>query len=209
MRIAREGRPFIASCVAAAALLAWLGWSAPAVFFLLLAGALAFFFRDPARRVAGGGKDIVSPADGKVLSIDCLASHPTLEPPVTRIAIFLSLLDVHVTRAPASGMVEKVEHRPGRFLPAYRPEAGEKNESHSLLIRGGPVDVHLKQIVGVAARRIKCSLRPGDRVARGQKIGLMFFGSRVEISLPRAAVPAVGLHQKVRSGETIIAEVKE
>jgi phosphatidylserine decarboxylase len=207
MRIAKEGLPFILPCVVAC--VAWLGWLFPAVFFLLLAGAFSFFFRDPARRIAGGERDIVSPADGKVLSIESLASHPTLEPPVTRIAIFLSLLDVHVTRSPASGVVEQAEYRPGRFFPAYRPEASEKNESHSLLIRSNPIDVHLKQIVGVAARRIKCSLRPGDRVTRGQKIGLMIFGSRVEISLPRAAVPAVGLNQKVKSGETIIAEVKE
>jgi phosphatidylserine decarboxylase len=209
MRIAREGLPFIAPCAVAAVVLVWLGWLIPAIFFFLCAGAFAFFFRDPARRIAGGEKDILCPADGKVLSIDSLASHPTLAPPVTRIAIFLSLLDVHVTRSPASGVVETVEYRPGRFFPAYRPEASERNESHSLLIRGGPVDVYLKQIVGVAARRIKCSLRPGDRVARGQKVGLMYFGSRVEIFLPRTAVPAVAAGQKVRSGETVIAEVKE
>jgi phosphatidylserine decarboxylase len=209
MRIAKEGWPFIAPCAVAAVGLVWLGWLIPALFFLLLGGAFVFFFRDPARRITGSEKDILCPADGKVLSIECLDSHPTLAPPVTRIAIFLSLLDVHITRSPASGVVEQVEYRPGRFFPAYSEEASRRNESHSLLIRGGPADVYLRQIVGVAARRIKCSLQAGDRVARGQKIGLMYFGSRVEIFLPRTAVPAVAVHQKVRSGETIIAEVKE
>lgn len=209
MRMAREGRRFVLPCLGAALLFAWLGWPVPAVVFLLLAGAFAFFFRDPLRSAPGGDKDILSPADGTVLNIENLDSHPSLGSPATRITIFLSLLDVHVTRSPVSGFVDKVEYQPGRFFPAYSEEASRKNESNSLHIRGDKVDVHLKQIVGVAARRIRCYIKQGERVERGQKIGLMYFGSRVEISLSRATVSAVVRRQKVRAGETIIAEVKE
>jgi len=209
MRIAREGWRFILPCVIASLFFAWLGWLVPAVAFFLLAGAFAFFFRDPRRSAAGEDKDILSPADGTVLNIESLDSFPLLGSRVKRITLFLSLLDVHVIRSPVSGIVEDVEYRPGRFFPAYSDEAGRKNESHSLLIKGGRIDVQLKQIVGVAARRIKCYPGRGERLERGQKIGLMYFGSRVEISLPRTAVPTVAARQRVRAGETIIAEVKE
>lgn len=209
MRIVKEGGRFILPCAIASFFLACLGWWVPAGVLFLSAGTFAFFFRDPRRRIAGDDKDILSPADGRVLSIERLDSHPWLAPPVTRIAIFLSLLDVHLTRSPVSGIVDKVEYRPGQFFRAYSDEAGQMNESYSLSIRGDEVDVHLKQIVGVAARRIRSYIKPGERVERGQKIGLMYFGSRVEIFLPRTAIPNVAVRQKVRSGETIIAEVKE
>ena len=209
MRIAREGWRFVLPCLGAGLLSAWLGWPVPAVAFLLLAGAFVFFFRDPLRSAPGGDTDILSPADGTVLNIETLDSHPWLGTPATRITIFLSLLNVHVTRSPVSGFVDKVEYQPGRFFPASSEEAGRKNESHSLSIRGTKVDVHLKQIVGVAARRIKCDIKQGERIERGQKIGLMYFGSRVEISLSRATVSAVVRRQKVRAGETILAEVRE
>jgi phosphatidylserine decarboxylase len=208
MRIAREGWPFIFPGVLLAVLAAWQGWWGGFLLFFALAGAFTFFFRDPRRLSPGGENGIISPADGKVLAIETLPAANRLADSATRIKIFLSLLDVHVTRSPVSGTVRRVERRSGRFFPAYRDEAGEQNKFVALSVKGDTADVFLKLIVGVAARRIKCRLRENDRVERGQKIGLMYFGSRVEIDFPVRAQPRVVIGQKVRAGETVLAEVK-
>jgi len=208
MKIAKEGLLFIAPSLALAALLLTLGWWPLGAFFLLLATAFVFFFRDPARKIPEDERLVLSPADGKVLRVDTLPSHPDIPGPVTRVCIFLSLFDVHLTRAPLTGTVRRIDYHPGKFFPAYRDEAGELNESNSLLIHGEKLAVSLKQIVGVAARRIKCFVRADDRVTRGQKIGLMYFGSRVEVCLPPGTTIITGVGQKVRAGESVIAEVE-
>ena len=208
MKIAKEGFLFIAPSLALAALLLYVGWRPLGAFFLLLAAAFVFFFRDPARKIPEDERLVLSPADGKVLRVDTLPSHPDLPGPVTRVCIFLSLFDVHLTRAPLTGTVRRIDYHPGKFFPAYRDEAGKLNESNSLLIQGEKFAVSLKQIVGVAARRIKCFVRADDRVVRGQKIGLMYFGSRVEICLPPGTKIKTGVGQKVRAGESVIAEVE-
>jgi phosphatidylserine decarboxylase len=208
MKIAKEGLLFIAPSLALAALLLTVGWWPLGTFFLLLATAFVFFFRDPARKIPEDERLVLSPADGKVLRVDTLPSHPDIPGPVTRVCIFLSLFDVHLTRAPLTGTVRRIDYHPGKFFPAYRDEAGELNESNSLLIHGEKLAVSLKQIVGVAARRIKCFVRADDRVTRGQKIGLMYFGSRVEVCLPPETTIITGVGQKVRAGESVIAEVE-
>jgi phosphatidylserine decarboxylase len=208
MKIARDGLKFILPALALAIVCLILRWWPLVGLFLILASAFAFFFRNPERVPPPGEGRLVAPADGQVLGIDPSASSTALDGPATRITIFLSLFNVHVTRSPVAGTVGRVEYRPGKFLPAYRPEAGEHNESCSLDIRGGPSDIFLRQIVGVAARRIKCFVKSSDRVARGQRIGLMYFGSRIELDLPSQAEVKVRLHQKIRAGETVIAEVK-
>jgi phosphatidylserine decarboxylase len=209
MKIAREGWRFILPSVVLAALAAWQGWWGVFPLFFALVGAFAFFFRDPRRVSPGGENDILSPADGRVLGIETFSAPSRLPTPATRITIFLSLLDVHITRSPVSGTVLLVKRQPGRFFPAYRDEAGRQNKFATLSIKGDMTDVFLKLIVGVAARRIKCDLEENDRVERGQKIGLMYFGSRVEFDFPAVAEPRVVLGQKVRAGETILAEVKK
>jgi phosphatidylserine decarboxylase len=208
MKIAKEGLLFIAPSLALAVLLLYAGWWPFGVVFLLLAAAFVFFFRDPARKIPEDGRLILSPADGKVLTVDTLPSHPDLPGPVTRVCIFLSLFDVHLTRAPLTGTVRRVDYHPGKFFPAYRDEAGKLNESNTLLIQGEKLAVSLKQIVGVAARRIKCFVRADDRIVRGQKIGLMYFGSRVEVCLPPGTKIKTDVGQKVKAGESIIAEVE-
>jgi phosphatidylserine decarboxylase len=208
MKIAKEGLLFIAPSLALAALSLYVGWWPLGAFFLLLAAAFVFFFRDPARKIPEDERLVLSPADGKVLRVDTLPSHPDLPGPVTRVCIFLSLFDVHLTRAPLTGTVRRIDYHPGKLFPAYRDEAGELNESNSLLIHGEKFPVSLKQIVGVAARRIKCFVRADDRVVRGQKIGLMYFGSRVEVCLPPGTTIKAGVGQKVRAGESVIAEVE-
>jgi len=208
MKIAKEGLLFIAPSLALAVLLLYAGWWPLSVVFLLLAAAFVFFFRDPVRKIPEDERLVLSPADGKVLMIDSLPSHPDLPGPVTHICIFLSLFDVHLTRAPLTGTVRRVDYHPGKFFPAYRDEAGKLNESNSLLIQGEKLAVFLKQIVGVAARRIKCFVRADDRIVRGQKIGLMYFGSRVEVFLPPGTKIKTEVGQKVKAGESVIAEVE-
>jgi phosphatidylserine decarboxylase len=208
MGVAKDGLKFVLPFLALAVALWALGWWPAGVFFLFVAGAFAFFFRDPRRIPPEGESLLVSPADGRVLAVEALASHPELEGPVNKITIFLSLLDVHLVRSPIAATVSKMDYIPGRFLPAYRPEAGTANESNTLVLRGSRTALVMKEIVGVAARRIKSFVTAGQAVSRGQKIGLMYFGSRVEITLPRGAVLKVGPGQKVRAGLSVIAEEK-
>jgi phosphatidylserine decarboxylase len=206
--IANDGLKFILPSLALALAFWALGWWPASLFFLLLAGAFAFFFRDPRRTPPAGEHLLVSPADGRVLGIDALPAHPELDGPVHKISIFLSLLDVHLVRCPLAATVSKIDYNPGRFLPAYKPEASTANESNTLVLKGEKISLVMKEIVGVAARRIKCFVRAGQAVSRGEKVGLMYFGSRVEITLPRDAVLRVSLNQKVKAGETVIAEEK-
>jgi len=208
MAIAKEGLKFILPSAGLSAALGAFGWWPAALFFLVLAAAFLFFFRDPRRTPPDGERLLVSPADGRVLGVEALSSHPELAGPVHKISIFLSLTDVHLVRSPIAAAVAKVEYHPGKFLPAYRPEASAANESNTLVLRGGKTALVMKQIVGVAARRIKCFVKEGQSVARGEKVGLMYFGSRVEITLPRDAVIKVGLNEKVKAGESVIAEVQ-
>lgn len=207
MKIAKEGLLFILPALALAVLFALPGWWPGTAFFGLLTAALVFFFRNPDRRPPEGELLVVSPADGKVVRIDTFPSHPDLPGPVTRVCIFLSLYDVHLTRAPLAGDVRRVDYHPGKFFPAYRDEASELNESNGILLAGERTPLFMKQIVGVAARRIKCFVQAGDRVVRGQRIGLMYFGSRVEITFPPGVTIRTGVGQKVRAGESVIAEV--
>lgn len=207
MRIAQEGLRFILPSAGLAVLFALLGFGVPAVFFVLLACAFTFFFRDPDRVPPDGETTIVSPADGEVLGIEPIESDPRLGGPANKVIIFLSLYDVHIVRSPLAATVAAVDYRPGKFLQAFKPEAGELNESTTLTFRGGLVDAVMKMSVGVAARRIKAFVTPGQAVARGAKVGLMFFGSRVELVLPRAVAIKAGLHDKVKAGLTIIGEV--
>jgi len=208
MKISKEGLLFIGPSLALAVIFFAVGWGPLGVVFFLLTAAFVFFFRDPVRKIPEDGRLILSPADGKVLRVEPLPSHPDIPGPVTRVCIFLSLFDVHLTRAPLTGTVRRIDYHPGKFFPAYRDEAGELNESNSLLIHGEKIPVFLKQIVGVAARRIKCFVRADDRVARGQKIGLMYFGSRVEVFLPPGTKIKTDVGQKVKAGESVIAEVE-
>jgi phosphatidylserine decarboxylase len=208
MRVAKEGLRFILPSVVFAVLFGILGLDVLAVLCFLLACAFAFFFRDPDRVPPPGEHLLVSPADGEVLAIDTVDSHPGLVGPVSRVTIFLSLYDVHLVRAPLAANVASVDYHPGKFLPAYKPEAGEHNESTTLVLKGGKTDLVMKMIVGVAARRIKSFVKAGDALARGDRVGLMFFGSRVELTLPRSVAIKVGLHDKVKAGQTVIGEVQ-
>ena len=207
MPIDPSGFPFIVGALAVAAGIgAWLGAIA-ALPFLVLAGFFTFFFRDPERRapVAATAADVLSPADGKVL----VAGAPTADaaPPGSwkQISIFLSPMDVHVNRVPASGRVTRVTLTPGQFLPAYRHDAGGKNERSEIWIDHGGQPIVTRQIVGMLARRVVCRLMDGERVRAGQHLGVMKFGSRMDVFLPVSATITVQVGATVRGGETIIA----
>jgi phosphatidylserine decarboxylase len=208
MRVAKEGLRFILGAVGLTVLFGILGLGVLAVLFLLLAGAFTFFFRDPDRVPPPGDRLLVAPADGEVLAIEDVPASSDLAGPAKKITIFLSLYDVHLVRAPLAGTVVRADYHPGKFLPAYKPEAGEHNESQTLVVKGGPADLVMKMIVGVAARRIKAFVKAGDAVERGEKIGLMYFGSRVELTVPSKVEVKAALHDKVKAGLTVIGEVR-
>lgn len=206
------GRPFIGAGLALAAVghrHRWLRRTG-----LLAAGACAGFFRHPKRVPPTRPGAVVAPADGTVCVIDTAVPPAELsmgDTPRPRISIFLSILDVHVQRAPVSGEVVAVQHRPGSFLSADLPEASEANERTSVRIRmdlgdEGP-EVVAVQIAGLVARRIVCDAHVGDRLTIGETYGLIRFGSRLDIYLPPGAQPIVNLGQRTLGGETVLAEL--
>ena len=169
---------------------------------IVLALFFLWFFRDPQREVPTGPGEIVSPGDGVVTESDWIetASGSRL-----RLSIVLNVFDVHVNRAPVAGTVKAVEHREGRFLNAMKPESVVMNEQTLVVIDAGGYEVSYKQIAGLLARRIVCSVKVGDYVERGQRVGLIKFGSRVDVLLPGDALPRVKNGTRVRGGSTILA----
>jgi phosphatidylserine decarboxylase len=208
MRIDPAGLPFIGGALLLAVLTGvWGGWPF-AVAFLVLSGFFLFFFRDPHRRVTAGADAVLSPADGRVM----VAGAPTGQafPPGNwkQISIFLSPMDVHVNRIPVSGRVTRVEYHPGRFLPAYKAEAGDLNEYTEVWIdHGGGQTIVVRQIVGILARRIVCRTREGADVHAGDRYGVMKFGSRMDLFLPPDATIRVAVGDKVSAAVTVIAEL--
>ena len=182
----RDGYMYGAGLVLAAAVLRWAtgGW-AWSVVPLLLAAFFLWFFRDPERAIPGGEGLIVSPGDGLVTEI---AQIRTAEGPRQRISIFLSVFDVHVNRAPIGGVLTQVRYSKGEFLNAMNPDSAVRNEQNVATVRGQGADVGIevtfKQIAGLLARRIVFNSREGERVERGQRVGLIKFGSRVDVLVP-------------------------
>ena len=210
MRIDRAGLPFIVGAAAAGALFSWLNvaWMPGGALWLLAAGFL-FFFRDPDRREpAGVGHDaVVAPADGRIVHAGSADAATAPEGRWQQISIFLSPLDVHVNRTPVGGRVLEVTRRAGRFLPAYDRRSGAENERSEVRVEHEGQTVVFRQVVGVLARRVVCRLRPGMDVARGQRFGIMKFGSRMDVFLPASAAIAVEVGQTVRGGETVVARL--
>jgi phosphatidylserine decarboxylase len=215
MRIDPAGRPFIAGPLAPAAVLSAAGrltgrrWPRVLAWpFLGLSAYMALFFRDPQRRCDVEPPDpdaVLSPADGVVM----VAGEP--QPGVApdgdwqQVSVFLSVVDVHVNRSPYRGEVTDYAYRPGSFLAAYRKESAHRNERSELRLRDGDRTVVFRQVVGVLARRIVTRTAVGARLATGQRMGLMKFGSRMDVFLPPECEITVGKGQRVRGGETVIA----
>jgi phosphatidylserine decarboxylase len=204
MRVAKEGYPFILTSALLFLLSLLAGWTWIELLLILVTFVFVGFFRDPERVPPGGEGLIVSPADGKVVGIKDIGKEE-LSDPATRVSIFLSPLDVHVNRSPVTGHVEEVHYQKGNFLAAYKDEASQKNERNALRIvdpEGRKINV--VQIAGVIARRIVCYVKIGDSLERGQRLGLIMFGSRVDLFLPEGSRVEVLEGQRVKGGETII-----
>jgi phosphatidylserine decarboxylase len=169
---------------------------------VLLALFFLWFFRDPERRIPAGLGEIVSPADGVVTEAEWIETAAGSR---LRLSIFLNVFDVHVNRAPVAGTVKAVEYREGSFLNAMKPESVIMNEQTLVVIDAGGYEVSYKQIAGLLARRIVCSVKVGDRLERGQRVGMIKFGSRTDVLMPAEAVPQVKSGARVRGGSTILA----
>ena len=219
MRIDRAGWPFITGPLGPAAVLAVAGtvrgrrWARAAAWpFLALSAYMVLFFRDPDRpcdREEPPADVVLSPADGMVMVAgkpqEGVAPEPAPAGGWQQVSVFLSVVDVHVNRSPYRGEVVESSYRPGSFLAAYRAESAHRNERSELWLRDGERTVVFRQVVGVLARRIVTRTGTGDHLATGQRMGLMKFGSRMDVFLPPECTVTVQKGQRVRGGETVIA----
>jgi phosphatidylserine decarboxylase len=197
-----DGYYYALPLLAAAALLGWLagaGWAAPAV---LLAAFFLWFFRDPERAITNAAGAVVSPGDGKVTEVAMIDDAGTQR---TRISIFLNVFDVHVNRSPIAGIVREVRYRRGKFLNAMNAASAEQNEQNVVKVEGEGHTVVFKQIAGLLARRIVFTKQVGDRVARGERVGLIKFGSRVDVLLDPSASLQIKAGDRVRGGASVLA----
>lgn len=219
-RIHPEGRKFGLAALGLSLVFAWLAWETLAWPMAFLSLGIFAFFRDPERVVPQDDRFIVSPADGRVVQItqveppreltvnDGTGVDGLAPEPVMRVSIFLSLLDVHINRTPIGGVVRRVVYVPGKFLNADLDKASEDNErQHILIERPDGLKVGFTQIAGVIARRIVSFVKPGDTLGVGQRVGMIRFGSRVDIYLPAGTGSYVMVGQRVVAGETVIAAV--
>jgi phosphatidylserine decarboxylase len=203
----RDGYIYGLSLLAVALVVAWAtgGWAwtiAP----VLLAAFFLWFFRDPQRKVPDGQGLIVSPGDGRVTETAAIA---TPEGPRQRISIFLSVFDVHVNRSPIGGILTRVSYRKGEYLNAMNPASADRNEQNLVTVRGQGFEVTFRQIAGLLARRIVFNFREGDTVERGQRVGLIKFGSRVDVLLPAEAALRVHVGQRVKGGSSVLAAMPD
>ena len=209
MSIAREGYRLILTSGALAVIALVLGWTVIGAALALITLALVGFFRDPERIIPAEESLVLSPADGKVVSIAAATEFELFKEAATRISIFLSPLDVHINRMPVAGEIAEVNYRRGTFMAAYRAEASERNEQNALkIIDDAGHSVGVVQIAGVMARRIVCRVKQGDSLARGERFGLIMFGSRTDTYLPKGCSVEVVEGQRVKGGETILGRFR-
>ncbi|MFN4019915.1 MAG: phosphatidylserine decarboxylase [Erythrobacter sp.] len=215
-----EGRKFGLAASAVSLFFLAVGWELIGWPLALLSIGVFAFFRDPERVVPQADAVLVSPADGLVTLIEDVEPPRELQiddgsgfaglpaGPVTRVSIFMSVFDVHINRTPVGGTVRRVVYIPGRFMNAELDKASEENErQHILIERGDGLKIGFTQIAGLVARRIVPFVKPGDIVAKGQRVGLIRFGSRVDVYLPAGTDPKVMIGQTVIAGETVLAEL--
>lgn len=205
MRIDRAAIPFVLLAAIPAVGL-WLGWSTTAAAWALLVPiAVALFFRDPDRAASQDPALVLSPADGTVMHAGAARTGEAPDAGAwLQVTIFLSALDVHINRTPVSGHVTRVEYQPGTFLPAYKPGAS-RNERSEIWFDHQGVAIVARQVVGILARRVVCRLKPGQDVAAGDRLGLMKFGSRMDVFVPTTAILVVSAGEKVKAAETVLA----
>ena len=202
----REGYYYGFVLLVSAVLVGWLAGPIWALIPVVLAGFFLWFFRDPERSIPGGAGLVVSPADGVVTET---ARVDTPQGPRKRISIFLNVFDVHVNRSPISGTLTSVRYQKGLYLNAMDSTSAERNEQNVVTVRGEGIEIVFKQIAGLIARRIVFNYREGDKVERGQRVGLIKFGSRTDLILPDEAEFRVKNGQRVKGGASVLAEIPE
>jgi phosphatidylserine decarboxylase len=203
--IAREGWPFIAASVAAAALVHWLAgvwWALP---LWVVVAFMVQFFRDPARKVPREPGAVLSPADGRIVAVE-RTRDPYLERDALKLSVFMNVFNAHSNRSPVDGEVRKAWHHPGKFFNAELSKSSLENERNALWMRtAGGADITCVQIAGLIARRILCYAAPGQRLARGERYGFIRFGSRVDVYVPLESRPVASVGDKVYATASILA----
>jgi phosphatidylserine decarboxylase len=206
--IAREGYPFIIGCALVTAILAVLGLYAPSLFLLALTFFVCYFFRDPERAIPEQEGVIVSPADGKILTVSVEPENEFAAEEMLKVSIFMSVFNVHVNRMPDSGRVTDIVYHPGKFFSANLDKASRDNERNAVSLEiGRGRKLIVVQIAGLIARRIICRIRKGDLLRRGERFGLICFGSRLDVYFPPDTVPAVSAGDKVLAGKSILGHL--
>ena len=206
---AREGIPYVLAFAFTTLVVAVLGYAFLAWLLLALTLLVGHFFRDPERILTADDRDVVSPADGKVILIERVDGTRFGPRPLLKVSIFMSVFDVHVNRIPLSGSVHGVNYRKGRFWAAQKSKASLENEQNWVWLRSDAgVDVVLTQVAGLIARRIVCWPTVGDRVLRGERFGLIRFGSRVDLYVPEDSEILVSRDEHVYAGETPLCRLK-
>jgi len=201
----REARPFLIGAAAFLGISLWMGWTIAIVLGALLVIGLLLFFRDPHRTPPANPLALVSPADGKVICVD-EAEDPCFGlGKFRRVGIFLSVLDVHVNRSPDTGTIEKIHYSAGEFLDARHLEVDIRNENQTWLLRTSRGPLLVRQIAGLIARRIVGWKKAGDSVSKGERFGMIRFGSRTDLYFPASCTPQVQVGQRVVGGQTILA----
>ncbi|MDA1183091.1 MAG: phosphatidylserine decarboxylase [Acidobacteria bacterium] len=209
MRIDPAGWPFVGGALALAAVAVVSLGAAAGLALVACAAFFLFFFRDPDRQVTPGADVILAPADGRVIVAGAAVGPGAPEGQWLQVSMFLSPVDVHVNRMPVSGRVTRVNYHPGRFLPAYRSDAGHLNEYTEVWVDHDAQPIVVRQVVGVLARRIVCRTRPGEDVTAGQRFGVMKFGSRMDVFVPTTAELTVNIGDRVTAAVTVIARLQE
>ena len=199
--IARDAYRFLIPLAISALAAFWFELNIAGIVLLVLIAFVAFFFRNPPRKIPEDARVIVSPADGKVVRLERVGN-------VTQMSIFLSLFNVHVNRSPIAGRIQAVDYRPGKFLAAYHAAASRENERNIVMVSDGRINIVFTQIAGVVARRIVFWRKVGDEVAKGELVGLIRFGSRVDVLFPAGTQATVKVGDRVKGGSTQIGLIK-
>jgi phosphatidylserine decarboxylase len=206
--LAKEGLIFVVPSLLLSLLLLVFHLYILSLIFIFLFLFFAYFFRNPKRIGQSGAAELTAPADGRVTGIEELTEEEFLKGRAQRVSTFMGLADVHVNRAPCEGVVSRVSHKPGRYGLAFRKEVDKENERNYILLDRGNERLLVVQIAGFLARRICCWIREKDTLRKGDPLGIIAFGSRVDIYIPPDYEIMVQLGQKVKSGLTLLARKK-
>jgi phosphatidylserine decarboxylase len=207
--IYRAGYPVIFGSAFVTLIFALLGLTGLAIFTLIVTFCICGFFRDPDRAIPNKEGAIVSPADGKVIRVGSVENTPFFAGESTKISIFMSVFNVHVNRIPFDGRIKKINYHPGKFFSANLDKASEKNEHNAVFLETqNGINMCVVQVAGLIARRIICKVQPGEDVRRGQRFGIICFGSRLDVYLPVNTNIEVAVGDKVKAGTSILGKLE-